>query len=150
MDIIVKRIQEEPAQNDGTRVLVDRVWPRGISKQKAALDDWNKDVAPSTDLRKWYGHEAGKFAAFRERYGTELQEPERADALAHLRKWYGHDPEKFEEFSRRYREELDTEDGREALEALRRSVRGKRLTLLTASRAVDISQAVVLRDLLTG
>lgn len=116
MDIIVKRIQEEPAQNDGTRVLVDRVWPRGISKQKAALDDWNKGVAPSTDLRKWYGH----------------------------------DPEKFEEFSRRYREELDTEDGREALEALRRSVRGKRLTLLTASRAVDISQAVVLRDLLTG
>ena len=124
MDIIVKRIQEEPAQNDGTRVLVDRVWPRGISKQKAALDDWNKGVAPSTELRRWFGHDPSK--------------------------WYGHDPEKFEEFSRRYREELDTEDGREALEALRRSVRGKRLTLLTASRAVDISQAVVLRDLLTG
>ena len=115
MDIVVKRIQDEPARNDGTRVLVDRVWPRGISKEKAALDDWNKDVAPSTELRTWYGH----------------------------------DSEKFEEFSRRYQEELDSEEGREALSALRESVRGKRLTLLTASKAVDISQAVVLKDLLS-
>lgn len=115
MDIIVKRIQEEPGHNDGTRVLVDRVWPRGISKEKAALDDWNKDVAPSTELRKWYGH----------------------------------DPEKFEEFSERYRKELDTKQGKEALDALRESVRGKRLTLLTASKAADISQAEVLKDLLS-
>lgn len=115
MNVVVKRIYDEPAQNDGTRALVDRVWPRGIRKADADLDDWNRDVAPSTELRKWYGH----------------------------------DPEKFDEFSRRYREELDTEAGREALQKLRDSVKGKRLTLLTASKAADISQAAVLQKILS-
>jgi uncharacterized protein YeaO (DUF488 family) len=66
-------------------VLVDRLWPRGLSKSAASLDEWVKAVAPSDELRRWYGHEVDKFAAFRERYQAELQAPERADALAHLR-----------------------------------------------------------------
>lgn len=114
MDVRIKRVYAEPAANDGTRVLVDRVWPRGVSKQKAALDDWNKDVAPSTELRKWFGH----------------------------------DPDKYDEFRGRYLAELDDEDHREALDRLRTSPKGRRLTLVTATKDVEISQAAVLAELL--
>lgn len=80
-----KRIYDEASPQDGTRVLVDRVWPRGLPKQEAHLDLWEKDVAPSTDLRKWYGHEEAKFKEFRQRYTAELSEPERKAALKRLR-----------------------------------------------------------------
>jgi len=80
----VARIYDEDTET-GTRVLVDRVWPRGISKDAAHLDEWLKDVAPSTDLRRWYGHEPGRFAEFRRRYEAELAEPPAAEALARLR-----------------------------------------------------------------
>ena len=82
-DVRVRRVYEPPEPGDGHRVLVDRLWPRGIAK--SAMDEWDKDLAPSTGLRQWYGHETGKFPAFRERYEQELAEPERAGALAHLR-----------------------------------------------------------------
>jgi uncharacterized protein YeaO (DUF488 family) len=81
----VRRVYEEPEQDDGTRVLVDRIWPRGVSKAKASLDEWCKDVAPSTELRKWYGHDPDRFEEFSRRYQRELQDPQRAEALAHLR-----------------------------------------------------------------
>ena len=81
----VRRVYEDPEPNDGARVLVDRLWPRGLTKAKAALDDWCKDVAPSDELRKWYGHVPGRFAEFSRRYQRELQDPQRADALARLR-----------------------------------------------------------------
>ncbi|AVR47175.1 DUF488 domain-containing protein [Christiangramia fulva] len=68
-----KRIYENPANNDGYRLLVDRIWPRGISKEKAQLDEWNKDLAPSDDLRKWFGHQEEKFQEFKERYRKELE-----------------------------------------------------------------------------
>ena len=116
LSVWVRRVQEEPSHNDGTRVLVDRIWPRGVKKSDAALDDWNRDVAPSTELRQWYGH----------------------------------DPEKFDEFSKRYHSELDTAAGREALQRLRDSVRGKRLTLLSATKDIDHSQAAVLAKMLDG
>jgi uncharacterized protein YeaO (DUF488 family) len=80
----VRRIYEPPEPADGYRVLVDRLWPRGVSKSAAHLDEWDKAVAPSDELRRWYGHDPGKFAEFRQRYDTELQAPERAEALAHL------------------------------------------------------------------
>jgi uncharacterized protein YeaO (DUF488 family) len=67
------------------RVLVDRLWPRGVSKEDAALDEWLKDVAPSTDLRRWYGHEPAKFSEFARRYREELARPPAAQALARLR-----------------------------------------------------------------
>jgi uncharacterized protein YeaO (DUF488 family) len=81
----VGRVYEEPAASDGARVLVDRIWPRGLSKQDARLDEWAKDVAPSPELRTWYGHDPAKFAEFRRRYAKELAEPERAGALDRLR-----------------------------------------------------------------
>jgi uncharacterized protein YeaO (DUF488 family) len=84
MDVRVRRIYEQPSPDDGVRLLVDRLWPRGLSKEKAHLDEWVKDVAPSDDLRRWYGHEPERFAEFRRRYLTELREPERAEALARL------------------------------------------------------------------
>jgi uncharacterized protein YeaO (DUF488 family) len=80
----VGRVYDPPTPQDGTRVLVDRLWPRGMSKQRAALDEWCKGVAPSTELRSWYGHEPQKFAEFGRRYRAELKEPERAAALSHL------------------------------------------------------------------
>lgn len=110
----VRRIYDTPTRDDGTRVLVDRIWPRGMTKARAQLDEWCKDIAPSTELRSWYRH----------------------------------DPKLFDEFARRYREEL-TESGRaDALTHLRDLTKKHTLTLLTASKAVDISEAAVLADLL--
>src|SRR5450755_4373479 len=110
----VRRAYEDPAEGDGTRVLVDRIWPRGLTKARAALDEWCKDVAPSTELRKWYGHDPERFREFSRRYQAELAEPVRAGALAHLR-------------------ELAS---------------GRGVTLLTATRRPDISEAAVLAGLL--
>ena len=91
-DVRVRRVYDPPDPADGQRVLVDRLWPRGLSKSAAALDEWLKAVAPSDELRRWYGHEPSKLPAFQERYQAELQAPERADALAHLRHLAGSGP----------------------------------------------------------
>ena len=114
VEVQVRRVYDDPSPDDGPRVLVDRVWPRGLTKERAHLDEWCKQIAPSTELRTWYGHDESRYPEFRQRYGTELEEPERAAALAHLRELAG---------------------------------RG-RLTLLTATKQVDISQAAVLAELL--
>jgi uncharacterized protein YeaO (DUF488 family) len=82
-DIRIKRIYDPPARSDGFRVLVDRVWPRGVRKDDAALDLWMKDVAPSTALRKWFNHDPERWDAFRTRYHAELRD--HADALEELR-----------------------------------------------------------------
>src|SRR3546814_12276611 len=76
------RIYDEP--DGGYRVLVDRLWPRGVSKAEAALDEWLKDVAPSTELRRWYGHDVARFDEFAHRYRAELQLPPASDAVRHL------------------------------------------------------------------
>jgi uncharacterized protein YeaO (DUF488 family) len=81
----VRRVYETPEQADGVRVLVDRIWPRGMTKEKAHLDEWCKQVAPSTELRRWYSHDPERFTEFGRRYRAELEDPERAEALAHLR-----------------------------------------------------------------
>ena len=80
-----RRVYEQPEPSDGRRVLVDRLWPRGLSKDRAHLDEWLKAVSPSDELRRWYGHEPARFAEFQRRYEAELEEPERAEALRHLR-----------------------------------------------------------------
>ena len=80
-----KRVYEEPEPSDGVRVLVDRLWPRGLSKERARVDVWLKEVSPSRDLRVWFGHDPAKFEEFRRRYEAELaEEPGRA-AFAELR-----------------------------------------------------------------
>lgn len=84
-EVRARRVYEHAESSDGRRVLVDRLWPRGLSKEEAHLDEWLKAVAPSTELRRWYGHQPAKFAEFKHRYETELTEPERAAALGHLR-----------------------------------------------------------------
>ncbi|HEY9524133.1 MAG TPA: DUF488 family protein [Thermopolyspora sp.] len=114
--VIVRRIYDPPEQSDGARVLVDRVWPRGLSKDRAHIDEWCKQVAPSPNLRTWYGHDPDRFDEFKRRYLAELDDPERAAALTHLR-------------------EL---------------ARERPLTLLTATRNSDISQAAVLAELIRG
>lgn len=81
----VRRVYEEPERSDGARVLVDRLWPRGLTKARAALDEWCKDVAPSAELRTWYGHDPDRYDDFSRRYRSELKDPERAAALTHLR-----------------------------------------------------------------
>jgi uncharacterized protein YeaO (DUF488 family) len=92
MDVRVRRIYEQPSPDDGVRLLVDRLWPRGVSKARAQLDDWVKDVAPSDDLRRWYGHDPERFPEFRRRYLSELREPQRAAALARLTEAASHGP----------------------------------------------------------
>jgi uncharacterized protein YeaO (DUF488 family) len=84
-EVQVRRVYDEPEDNDGVRVLVDRIWPRGMTKARAVLNEWCKEVAPSTDLRKWYSHDPAKFEEFTRRYGAELEQAERAQALQHLR-----------------------------------------------------------------
>jgi uncharacterized protein YeaO (DUF488 family) len=115
VNVEYRRVYDEPTPSDGTRVLVDRVWPRGLRKEDARLDEWLRDVAPSTELRKWYGHE----------------------------------PERFAEFRRRYRAELKATDHRDAVRHLRDLATSATLTLLTATRDVDHSQAAVLAEWLT-
>lgn len=74
MKIHIKRIYEDKAQGDGTRILVDRIWPRGIKKEDAEIDDWAKDLAPSTEARKDFNHDPDKFEEFSERYEQELEQ----------------------------------------------------------------------------
>ena len=115
--IQVKRVYEEPGPTDGTRVLVDRLWPRGVSKSEAALDAWLRDLAPSDGLRQWFHARPEAWAAFRKRYMSELARPEAEEALSELYRLAG---------------------------------RGKRLTLLYASKNERHNNAVVLKDLLEG
>jgi len=109
-----KRVYEPPSPDDGYRVLVERLWPRGVSKEKAHLDAWARELAPSDELRRWYGHDPARWDAFRARYRRELDEPARRDQLDRL---------------------------------VERAAAGT-VTLVYASRAGEISNAAVLRDLI--
>ena len=80
----VKRVYEKPSKNDGWRVLVDRLWPRGMTKEAASADVWLKDIAPSDALRKWFGHEPEKWTAFRRKYRAELAK--KKEMISELRK----------------------------------------------------------------
>lgn len=111
----LRRIYDAPRSDDGIRVLVDRLWPRGISKTRAHLDEWCKQIAPSTELRTWYHHAPDLFEEFSRRYTAELDDPEPAAALAHLK-------------------DLAAQ---------------QTLTLLTATKNPDISEAAVLVNVLT-
>jgi uncharacterized protein YeaO (DUF488 family) len=71
---VMKRVYEPPEASDGYRVLVDRLWPRGVSRNQARLDDWDKELAPSTELREWFGHDPDRFGEFRRRYIEELRQ----------------------------------------------------------------------------
>jgi len=82
-NVKLKRAYDPPSPEDGTRILVDRLWPRGISKEKAALDRWMKEIAPSTELRKWFGHDQSRWVEFRRRYTEELRQ--HPDLIADLR-----------------------------------------------------------------
>ena len=74
MGVRVKRVYEEPAKADGRRVLVDRIWPRGLKKAEARVDEWLKEIAPSTGLRKWFGHDPARWKEFKKRYAAELDD----------------------------------------------------------------------------
>lgn len=80
----LKRAYEPPSENDGTRILIDRLWPRGVSKADAALDQWVKEIAPSTELRKWFGHDPARWHEFQHRYLDEIKQ--HADLVSDLRR----------------------------------------------------------------
>ncbi|MEO6627049.1 MAG: DUF488 family protein [Aquihabitans sp.] len=84
-NIVIKRAYDPPLPSDARRILVDRLWPRGLSKRNAHLDEWCKDIAPTQLLRQWYGHDPVRFEEFRERYLSELDDAAHAQPLAHLR-----------------------------------------------------------------
>jgi uncharacterized protein YeaO (DUF488 family) len=113
--VTLKRVYEALDAGDGTRVLVERLWPRGLSKERAHVDIWLKDIAPSDELRKWYGH----------------------------------DPARFAEFRRRYEAELAAEPARSALAELRELASREHITLVFATHDAELSNAAVLRDLLS-
>jgi uncharacterized protein YeaO (DUF488 family) len=82
-NVKLKRAYEGPAAQDGTRILIDRLWPRGVKKADAAIDQWAKDIAPSAELRKWFGHDPARWQAFRNRYAAEIRE--HRDSIGKLR-----------------------------------------------------------------
>jgi uncharacterized protein YeaO (DUF488 family) len=82
-NVKLKRAYDPPAAGDGTRILVDRLWPRGVTKKRAAIDQWMKDIAPSTELRKWFSHDPGRWDEFRRRYAKEVHQ--NTDLLDQLR-----------------------------------------------------------------
>jgi uncharacterized protein YeaO (DUF488 family) len=82
MAIRLKRAYDPPAEEDGYRVLVDRIWPRGVTKERLRIHAWLKDIAPSAELRTWFGHDPARWAAFRQRYADELSQ--QADAVGHI------------------------------------------------------------------
>lgn len=86
----LKRAYEPPTADDGTRILIDRLWPRGVRKANAAIDEWMKDIAPSTVLRKWFGHDPDRWQEFRRRYRSEIHE--HRDLLDRLRTLAQHGP----------------------------------------------------------
>ena len=86
----VVRVYDPPGIDEGWRVLVDRLWPRGLRKEDLHLNEWCKDVAPSTELRRWYRHQPDRFEEFARRYERELDDPERSDALSRLSELAGH------------------------------------------------------------
>ena len=110
MSIAIKRVYEPRTRGDGVRILVDRLWPRGLRKDAADFDQWRQDLSPSTPLRKYYSHQ----------------------------------PERFGEFSKRYRAELRRRDAAAAVSDLVQIAKRRRVTLLTASRDLDHSEAAVL------
>lgn len=85
MDVRIGRIYHPPTAADGHRVLVDRLWPRGLSKERAALDEWLRAIAPSDELRRWFKHDPERWDEFQQRYRAELDSGDAAAALAHLR-----------------------------------------------------------------
>lgn len=108
----IKRAYDAIGPEDGFLILVDRLWPRGVSKSELKIDAWVRDLAPSTALRRWYGHDVGRYAEFRRRYRSEL------------------------------------ERAADGLRALRAAIRGRKATLVTATRDVEHSQAPILREAL--
>lgn len=112
--VTVRRVYDEPLDSDGARVLVDRLWPRGLSKLKAQLDAWCKEVAPTPELREWYGHVPERFDEFSRRYLAELENPEQAAGFLQLQAFVATGP----------------------------------LTLLTATKHPEISEAAVLAKIL--
>ena len=108
----IKRIYEEASEDDGYRILVDRIWPRGVSKEKAKLDEWLKDIAPSTELRKWFDHQAERADEFADRYKEELKE--KSTEIAHIQS----------------------------------ILKTRNVTLLYAAKSPELSQAVVIQDVL--
>ena len=112
--IRIKRAYDPPTRDDGLRILIDRLWPRGLSKDKLKIDAWVKHLSPSSELRKWYQHDPDKFGEFHHRYVAELKQQG------------------------------------EGLDELRGAVAGRTVTLLTATKELDLSHATVLRELLGG
>lgn len=84
MSVLIKRVYEAPSPHDGKRVLIDRLWPRGVSKQAGGIDLWLKEIAPSTALRQWFQHDPAKWSAFQQRYLQELHESDGLDTLKTL------------------------------------------------------------------
>jgi uncharacterized protein YeaO (DUF488 family) len=84
MNIKIKRVYEQPDKDDGRRILVDRLWPRGLTKEKAGVDLWLKEIAPSTELRKWFGHDPDRWEEFKERYRAELEEAGKMEVLRNI------------------------------------------------------------------
>jgi uncharacterized protein YeaO (DUF488 family) len=85
MQIRTKRIYERPAATDGERILVDRLWPRGVSRSDAKLDEWLKELAPSDALRKWFAHKSERWREFQQRYSAEFKDPEKQELIRRLR-----------------------------------------------------------------
>jgi uncharacterized protein YeaO (DUF488 family) len=136
--ICLKRIYEEAKKNDGIRILVDRLWPRGESKEKAHLDLWLKDIAPSDELRHWFEHDPKKWQEFKEKYYQELKEKDTIE---------GHDPEQWRQFQEKYFSKLK-KNHKDTVHNLAQLAKHHTVTLLYAAHDEEHNNAVALKEYL--
>jgi len=133
----IKRAYESASPHDGIRILVDRLWPRGLSKEKASLDLWLKDISPSTELRQWFGHDPEKWVEFKKRYTAELKTKHEV---------VGHYPKQWEAFKNKYLKDYEKQP--DIFKQLNKLATRHTVTLVYAAQDEDHNQAVALKEYL--
>lgn len=132
----LKRAYETATSNDGIRILVDHLWPRGVSKEDAAIDLWLKDISPSTELREWFNHDPQKWIEFKKRYFIELHKKHTV---------IGHDPEQWESFKKKYLKDYD-QDHFDIFKQLKKLALHHTITFVYAAHDQEHNNAVALQE----
>lgn len=133
----IKRAYEKHSSSDGIRILVDRLWPRGVSREEAHLDLWLKDVSPSDELREWFNHDPEKWQEFKKRYYSELRSHKHVT---------GHDPEQWEHFKKKYLKDFDEDSN--IYDALKMLAKHYTVTFVYGAHEAHYNNATALKEYL--
>src|SRR5699024_6947210 len=152
MNIKTKRAYDVAATKDGQRILVDRIWPRGVSKDEARLHEWLKSIGPSNELRKWVDHDKDKDDPMKVNEKKEVMFHEwlKSNSTSNkLRKWFDHDKAKYDTFKEKYKQELKSGEQKKALDKLKEIAHNNNtVTLIFGAKEETYNQATVLKEVL--